>query len=65
LAKPDHKKGGDPQPRLEPIRKISSGEMQTKRKILYRNNVVTDIIGSLLVTSSYHEHDPPIQIVDE
>jgi hypothetical protein len=37
---------------LQPIKKITKREMQTKRKILYGNNTVTNIIGSLSVTSS-------------
>jgi hypothetical protein len=44
---------GDPQTDLQPIRKITKREMQTKRKIPYGNNTVTNIIGSLPVTSSY------------
>jgi hypothetical protein len=44
---------GDPQAKPDPIRKIRKRGLPKKRKILYGNNGVTNIIGSLLVTSSY------------
>lgn len=57
-AKPGRELVGDPQNDLQPIRKMTKREMPTKRKILYGNNTVTNIIGSLSVTSSYRLTDP-------